>query len=72
VRSVPGLSQVLSACQLILKSQMTSVSLSIASSERDCELIAFSEEAAQEHGLRMDIERRGTMIVLRFSRGDVQ
>jgi hypothetical protein len=68
MRSVPGLAQVLSACQLILKSQMTSVSLSIASSERDSELIAFSEEAAQEHGLRMDIERRGTMIVLRFSR----
>jgi hypothetical protein len=72
VRSVPGLAQVLSACQLLMKSQVTSVSLSIVSSERDPELIAFSEEAAQEHGLRMDIERRGAMIVLRFSRGDVR
>ena len=39
--SVPGLSQVLTACELLPTSHMSSVSVSIASSERDAELIAL-------------------------------
>jgi hypothetical protein len=66
--SVPGLSQVLTACDFLTTSSMTSVSVSIASSERNSELLALASEAAEQSGLRMDCERRGHTLVLRFAK----
>lgn len=68
VRSIPGLMQVISACELITKSKMTSVTVSIAGSERDAELIELSREAAAESGVLLDYEQTGPMLVLRFTR----
>jgi hypothetical protein len=69
---VPGLQQVLSACQLLTVSKMTSVTVSIASSARDAELIALAREAAEESGVDIDYQRAGSMLVLRLTRGSAQ
>lgn len=70
--SVPGLSQVLTACELLRTSGLSAISVSIASSDRDEELIALSEEVADESGVRIECERRGRMLVLRFTRDRVR
>lgn len=66
--SITGMAQVISACELITKSRMTSVTVSIASGPRDAELIDLAREAADECGVRLDCERAGPMLVLRFTR----
>jgi len=66
--SVAGLSQVLMAIDLLASLRMTSVSVSIASGEHDSELIALSEEAAEQAGVRLDCQMRGRALVLRFSK----
>jgi hypothetical protein len=68
MHSIAGLAQVISACKLITKSRMTSVTVSIASGPRDSELIDLAREAAEECGVSVDYERTGRMLVLRFTR----
>jgi len=68
VSAVPGLSQVLSACELLAKADVATIIVSIASSERDAELIELSQEAAEQSGISMEFESSGGALVLRFTR----
>jgi len=71
IAPVLGLSQVLTACDLLLTSAMTTVTVSIASTERDADLIALSQEAADDCGVSLDRESRDGALILRFTRAQL-
>lgn len=68
VAAVPGLSQVMSALDLLRRLRLDAVSVSISSTDTDAALLTLSQEATGEAGLRVDISRSSTMLVLRFLR----
>ena len=67
VSPIPGMSQVLSALDLLARQPSGSVVVSVASSDRDSELIALSQEAAEQSGMTMDIESQHGVLALRFT-----
>ena len=68
VAPVPGMSQVLSALDLLAQTETSSVVVSVASGEHDSELIALSQEAAEESGILMEFESQQGTLALRFTR----
>ena len=68
VAPVPGLTQVLEAIDLLLSSDITRVNVSIASGSGDSELIALSQEAAEQSGIDMDVESQRGTLTIRLSR----
>lgn len=65
---VPGLTQVLSAIEMLQRSKTPRVVVSIHHSKHDSELIELSREAAEQSGVLMDVEARDGSLILIFTR----